>query len=135
MCPGGRWVNSGSFSAPWESSGSFRVVGYIPTPCGLSGAFWYPACRRVQSGSLGSLGCAMSVIEFILGHPGACWWSSGSFAVVGFIRVRPGSRLLQSGSMDSFKCVLAVFGFNQGRCKFFFGRSFEHQARRMRSRG
>ena len=85
-------VLSGSFiwGAPWGSSGSFGVAGFIGVRHrGL----------RVLSGSLGSLGCALGVMGFdqVRGvHRGAPLGSLGS---LGYIAVRPGCR---SGSLGSF---------------------------------
>ena len=47
----------------------------------------------VNSGLLGSFGCALGVVGFIRGRwvrSGTTWWSFGSFGVVGILRVRPG---------------------------------------------
>ena len=53
------------------------------------------------------------VVGFIRGrwvYSGAPWGSSGSFGIVGFIRVFPGGRCVHSRSLGSFRCALAVPG-------------------------
>ena len=101
-----RWVNWG---APWESSGTLGVAGFIELRSD---------CRRVRSGSLGSLGCALrfllrwgllcslgcalGVVEFVRGrwvHWGATW-----------------ARRVRSGSLCSLGYALGVIGFV--RCRW-----------------
>ena len=52
----GRWFHSG---APWVSLVTFRVAVFIRVRSG---------CRRVHSGLLGSLDCALGVDGFIRGR-------------------------------------------------------------------
>ena len=72
------WVHWG---ASWGSSGSSGFVGVRP------------GVRRVDPGSLGSLGCALAVVVFIRVrwvHWSAPWGSPGSSRVVEFSRVCAG---------------------------------------------
>ena len=97
------------------SLGSFGVVEFIRV---------HPGGRWVHSGSLGSFGCSLVVVVFILGRRdrlvslgsfcvvGFVW---GSFRVVGFVRVHPGGRWVHSGSFGSFKFALGVGGFVRKR--------------------
>ena len=90
----------------WVSSGSSGVAGFI----GLR-----PGGRRDHPDTLGSLGCVLGVIGFILGswvHWSASWESSGSSGTVGLIGVRLGVRRVNLGSLG---CALGVVGFVQGR--------------------
>ena len=79
------------------SPGSSRVGGFIAVcPVGLP----------VHPGSLGSLGCALTVVEFIRGrcvHFGALSGSSGSPWVPRFIGVRHGGRRFHAGLLGSFR--------------------------------
>ena len=50
-----RWVNWG---ASWGSSGSSGVVGFLEV---------LPRGRPVRTGSLGSLGCALEFVVFLIG--------------------------------------------------------------------
>ena len=70
-----------------------------------SGAPWG---HWVHSGSLGSFGCALGVVGFLL----VPWWSLGSFGVVG---LAPWGRWDHTGSLGSFGCALGVVGFIRGR--------------------
>ena len=67
---GGRWVHWGT---PWGLSVALGVAGFIRVPLGG---------RRVLSGSLGALGCALG--------------TSGSFGVAEFIGLRPGGHPVRS---------------------------------------
>ena len=87
-------VNAG---APWGSFGSFGVVGFTHEG------------RRVYSGSLGSLVCALRVDGFIWGrwvHSGSRWVHAGApLKVVGFTRVRTGCGGVYSGSLGSLTFI------------------------------
>ena len=90
--------------------GLFRFVGLFGARprelCVHSGAPW---------GSLGSFGCAMWVVGYILirwVYSGSPWTSSRSF---GFIRERPGDHWDYSGSLGSLMNAQGVVGFNRVR--------------------
>ena len=71
------------WGAPWGSSGSFRVSGFIGK------------CPMGSLGSMGLLWCALLVAVFFQGrwvHWVAHRGSSGAFGVARFIEVRPGGR-------------------------------------------
>ena len=67
------WIHWG---APWESLGSFGVARFIGVrPVGrrfFSGVCGYidkrPWGRRIHSASLGTLGCALVVVQFVWGR-------------------------------------------------------------------
>ena len=86
--------------APCGSSGLFRVASGSLGVAEFIGV--RPGGRRVRSRSMGSLRCALGVVEFIRGgwvHWGAPWRSLNSF----------GERLGGSqGSLGSFGCALGV---------------------------
>ena len=80
--PGCRGIHLGllgSLECVVGSSSSFRVPGFIVVP---------PGSRQDHSGSLGSLGCTLGVVGFIRDRWTAPCRSSGSFAVIRFIRGR-----------------------------------------------
>ena len=87
----GRQVHSGCpvyCGAPWESSGSFGVAGFI--------------------------GVRTGVVGFIRGrwtYSGAPSRSLGSFAVVGCIRVRLRGHCVHAGLMGSLGCALGLVGY------------------------
>ena len=75
-----------------------------------------PGCRRVQSGSLSSLGCALGAVRFILvryAHWGTPWQLSGSSGVAVPAAVRPGSRQVHRDSLGSLECNLGEDWFIQ----------------------
>ena len=92
-------------------------------------------CRRVHSGSLGTIEFALGVVGFILGHcvhalcalgfvgfiqgrwvhAGAPWGASGSFGIVGFTRVHPGGRQVYSECLGSRGCAMGGVGFIRDR--------------------
>ena len=87
------------------STGSAGVVGFIRVRT---------SARRVHSGWLGSLGCALGVVGFIRGcrvHWVAPWGSSGSSAFVAFIGVRPCVRRVHPWSLGALGCAVGVVGF------------------------
>ena len=119
----GRWIH---WCAPWESSGSSGVAGFIGVrpllSSGSSGVTGFivvcPGGRRVHPGSLGSFGCTLEDVWFIRGrciHPEARRRSSGSSRFAGFIEVRSGGRGDAPGSLRSSGCAVGVVGFMRGR--------------------
>ena len=72
------------WGAPWGSSDSFRVAGFIRER---------PGNRRVRSGSLGSLRCAIGVVGFVRG------WFVGLCA-----------RRVRSVSLEYLGCAVGVVG-------------------------
>ena len=96
------WVHWG---APWETSGSSWVAGFI----GMR-----PRCRLVHPGSLCSFGCVLEVVGLIRVDWGAPWGSSGSSVAAGFIGVRSGGRWVHLVSLGSLWCALGVVRFSLG---------------------
>ena len=76
------------------------VQGQWDAPSGSFGVAWFivvrTGCRRVPSGSLSSVGCALRGVGFVRGRCVLCVASSGSF---GISWVRPGVRRVPSGSL------------------------------------
>ena len=91
--------------APWGTSALFGDAGFFEMR---------PWCRRVLSGSLGSLGYALGVVGFVRGrwvHLGGHGGSSGPVGVAWYIGMRPGGRWDRLGSLGSLGCAMGVVGY------------------------
>ena len=100
-----RWVNWGAHWGSWGPSNVARTIELRPGGRRVSlGLLEYWCSPWGSSGSLGSLGCAMGVLGYVLDrrvHSVAPWESSGSSGISWLIGVRPRGR----------RCALAVVGF------------------------
>ena len=100
----GGWVHPG---ASWGSSGAFGVVAFTAVR---------PACRRVHSESLGSLGCAQGGPQVNSRSLGSRRCALEVLWFVGFTRVCCGCRRVHSGSLGRRGCALGIVGFIRCRC-------------------
>ena len=104
--------------------GVARFIGVSSVSFGVIGV--RSEVRRVRSGSMGSLGCAMwdvgigsvGVVGLVRGHwvhLGLPWGTSGSLGLSGIIGLCLGVHRVCSGSMSSLGCALGVVVFVGGR--------------------
>ena len=88
-------------------------LGSVGSALGVVGKGWVsgvrPGSRRVRSGSMGSLRCALVVVGIVRGRLvqwGTPWGSSGSCGVAWISALCPVLRWVRSGSLGLVGCSL-----------------------------